>query len=165
MATDYEQVSDALKKGQIPSLTITGTQTRLDSKLSSFAVYILEIKVGNITLNILRRYNQFLQLSNLICSQWPKETFHDLPKKKFLFFDTSAEKTLITERIQLLQKFLGRLTTEKKFVISSDIFIKWLNPQNTPGSLTIDEPDHSGYLLKEGHIVNKWKMRYFILKQ
>lgn len=64
---------------------------------------------------------------------FPKHNFPELPTKKRLF-QSSKDQTVINSRIPLIQKYVNELA-KIDFVVKSEIFLKWIGPENNVNKL------------------------------
>ncbi|EGC31155.1 hypothetical protein DICPUDRAFT_50356 [Dictyostelium purpureum] len=145
-------------------LSIIGDEARLDSvSFNAFTVYMVNVtnQISNKQWNIFRRYSQFHDLDSNIKAAFPKIKLPKLPKK--YIFKNSTNRELVEERKLLLQKYLTDLVKHPQ-VEESDCLISWLAPKNDPDFKSLNNPDKSGFLIKEGHVIRSWKKRYFVLK-
>ena len=147
---------------QTPSIVISGTKDKLDSQFTIFAVYVIDIHIGDSCVRIYRRFNQFEALDTELRITYPKELFPELPRKRL--FKSSTDKNVVSSRVPLLQKYINEII-KMGFVTKTQIFKNWISPLNNPLFLSLDNPDFAGVLIKQGHVVRNWKERYFLLKE
>eukprot|EP00005_Dracoamoeba_jomungandri_P000573 CAMPEP_0174253590 /NCGR_PEP_ID=MMETSP0439-20130205/2960_1 /TAXON_ID=0 /ORGANISM="Stereomyxa ramosa, Strain Chinc5" /LENGTH=1854 /DNA_ID=CAMNT_0015334699 /DNA_START=66 /DNA_END=5630 /DNA_ORIENTATION=- len=145
------------------TISVIGSEIRLDASFSPFAAYIIVVKRGDKSYKIFRRYNQFVELDVMLQSHFRDLKLPVIPKKYFHFLaGNSTGKKVITKRKLSLEQYLQELV-EIPQVASSKILVRWLNPKINPGQFFLSNPDKAGYMYKEGHVVRNWKKRWFVL--
>jgi hypothetical protein len=155
-----EQIDNELN-APIWSFNFLGSEIRLDPSFSAYAVYKIEVTLDAQEWKIFRRYNQFYELDMKLRELFPKEKIPRVPPKHFLRSATSPE--LVEERKELLQKYVDELVSNTR-ISASSAFYQWFSPSNDPPFASLDNPDKTGFLMKEGHVFRNWKKRFFILK-
>eukprot|EP01113_Clastostelium_recurvatum_P044828 TRINITY_DN760_c0_g3_i2.p1 TRINITY_DN760_c0_g3~~TRINITY_DN760_c0_g3_i2.p1 ORF type:complete len:1617 (+),score=536.15 TRINITY_DN760_c0_g3_i2:260-5110(+) len=146
------------------SLIIRGGEIRLDPTFTAVAVYIIEIRSGSDESRIVRRYNQFYDLDMKLRGRFPKEPLPRCPKKHI--FRSGTDRDLISQRINLLQRYLDALLALPLAppIYDEPVFLAWLKAENDPQVISLTSPDKAGFLNKEGHVFKNWKRRWFVLK-
>eukprot|EP01105_Mastigella_eilhardi_P003832 TRINITY_DN1499_c0_g1_i14.p1 TRINITY_DN1499_c0_g1~~TRINITY_DN1499_c0_g1_i14.p1 ORF type:complete len:1190 (-),score=288.56 TRINITY_DN1499_c0_g1_i14:2160-5687(-) len=167
--------NSAAKANQLPEsehplammVSIVGVDLRIDPLLETVAVYLIEvvkcIPAHNAPMRwqIARRYSQFYELDMHLRYIFPQERLPRFPRKFFLMSSTNA--AVIKDRLGQLHQYLNELSNIP-FVLTCELFNKWLEREHDPPLFTLSCPDHAGFLRKEGHLVRNWKNRYFVLK-